>query len=202
MRIHAHGYSKPLEDDTVKKIVVFIWVVMFIMSITSCDRLKNNSDINKSKQGEIEMKNYGERIINDEGRKDPVLDILEVINEKCNYGENLGELTNGERIIYFVGEIEGEINNGGFSQYFFNSSGRNAKEAINALKIINAEYTASLLEQALAIYKNGSTNDSKDDELTEEQEEELNELDDKFYEYNDNLSELQVTYIKNHKEEF
>jgi hypothetical protein len=182
----------------VKKIIVLIWVVMFTMIITSCAT-------NISKQGGSGMKNYGEKLINDKG-EDPVLDILEVINNKCNYGENLDELTNGERIIYYVGELEGEINNGGFSQYFFNSSGQNAKEAINALKTINAEYTASLLEQALAIYKNGPTNDGRndpeEDELTEKQEEKLNELDDKFYEYNDNLSELQIIYIKNHKEEF
>ena len=37
-----------------------------------------------------------------------------------------------------VDELEAEINNGGFDQYFFNSAGDKAAEAINALEAIGA----------------------------------------------------------------
>lgn len=54
---------------------------------------------------------------------DQILEILEVVQKKCEYGEKLGQLSAAERVIYLIGEVEGEVNNGGFSQYMFNSSG-------------------------------------------------------------------------------
>ncbi|RTE08644.1 DMP19 family protein [Paenibacillus whitsoniae] len=66
----------------------------------------------------------------------------------------------------------------------FNSSGKHSSETVSTLKDIGAVYTASLLEEAISIYKNGPTNDGRNepekDDLTEEQEEKLNELDKRF----------------------
>ena len=151
------------------------------------------------------MKNYALKIINDKNEQDALLTILDIIQKKCDYGQKMDKLTDGERIIYLIGDVEGEVNNGGFSQYFFNSSGKYANEAISALKTVGAEYTSSLLEQAMKIYKNGPTSESRnepEEDLTEDQEEKLNELDNKFYEYKDNLSKLQIEYIKNHITDF
>ena len=82
----------------------------------------------------------------------------------------------------------------------------NGGEAIAALKSINALYTASLLEEAMEIYKNGpatySEDEQEEEELSEEQEEKLDELDNKFYEYKDNLLELQIKYIREHISDF
>lgn len=152
------------------------------------------------------MKNYAEKYLIDESINDPVLEILDTIQKKCNYGDNINELSSAEKVVYFIGDIESEINNGGISQYLFNSSGKYAKEGIKALKDIGAEYTATLLVEALNIYKNGPTNDGRNepeyDELTEEQEGELNRIDEKFYEYNDDLNDLQIKYIKSNLTEF
>jgi hypothetical protein len=88
----------------------------------------------------------------------------------------------------------------------FISSGKNCNEAIDVLKQIEANFTASLLEKAVKIYKNGPTNDGRNeselDELTEEQEDNLSELDDAFYMYNDNLSDLQIKFIKENLVDF
>jgi len=151
------------------------------------------------------MSDYIARILIDESN-DPVIEVLGIINSKSKYGDHIDKLTRAERIIFFVGAVEGEVNGGGFNQYLFNSSGKYAFEAIQALKLIRADYTASLLENAVNIYKNGPANDGRnepeEDDLTEEQEAELNELDNKFYEYKDNLNALQLDFIKINRSEF
>jgi hypothetical protein len=57
------------------------------------------------------------------------------------------------QVINFVEEVEAEVNNGGFHQYFNNSSGDNTAEAIEALETIGASAAANLLRQAAAMFR-------------------------------------------------
>jgi len=41
---------------------------------------------------------------------------------KCNYGEDIEKLSDAEKVFYINNLLESEVNNGGFSQYFYNSS--------------------------------------------------------------------------------
>ena len=53
-----------------------------------------------------------------------------------------------------ISELEAEINNGGFNQYFFNSSGQNCFETLKALEEKNDEYSvqlAHLLKRAIEV---------------------------------------------------
>jgi hypothetical protein len=54
-----------------------------------------------------------------------------------------------ERCILLVGELEADVNNGGFAQYLDNKGRRRAGEALRALRRIGARATARLLEDAL-----------------------------------------------------
>lgn len=54
-----------------------------------------------------------------------------------------------ERCILLVGELEADVNNGGFAQYLDNKGRRRAGEAMQALHRIGARATARLLEAAL-----------------------------------------------------
>ncbi|MCD1260242.1 DUF4375 domain-containing protein [Paenibacillus athensensis] len=151
------------------------------------------------------MKEYLTRLL--EGKDDDLLlNVLQIIMDKCAYGQRMDALSSAERMIYLLGVFEGEMNNGGFSQYLFNSSGKYAYETVQALKIINAEHTASLLEKSIRIYKNGPTNDGRnepeEDELMEEQVDALNDLDRQFFAYNDHIHDLQFAYMINHRDEF
>lgn len=180
------------------RLVVFIIILIVWITNNVMKKQKNKLEVQK-------IKNYALEIINNKNDNDPILRILEIIQKKCNHGEKMDVLSKGERLIYLMGDLEGEVNNGGFSQYFFNSSGKYADETILILKEIGAKYTSSLLEEAKKIYKSGPTNDGRDEpevDLTDSQEEKLNELDNKFYEYKDNLNELQITYIKLHITDF
>jgi hypothetical protein len=43
-----------------------------------------------------------------------------------------------DETITFIDDLEAEVNNGGFHQYFYNSAGDNTAEAIRALEEIGA----------------------------------------------------------------
>ena len=49
------------------------------------------------------------------------------------------------------GRLRAEINNGGFSQYFFNSSGDSAPDALAAAGAMGATEVAALLGRAMAL---------------------------------------------------
>lgn len=50
-----------------------------------------------------------------------------------------------------IDELEMEVNNGGFNQYFINSSGQNCYETLKALKKNGKLKTAKLLEKAIIL---------------------------------------------------
>lgn len=50
--------------------------------------------------------------------------------------------------------LEAEVNNGGFDQYYFNSAGDLAVPTVDALRLIGANRTASLLAAANAEFPN------------------------------------------------
>lgn len=115
-------------------------------------------------------------------------------------------LTETEKIFYCVHWLESEVNNGGFNQYFFNSAGDYARETVNALIEIGAGYTAELLKQSFTVFEEKvpfSDRYKRQEQLFiigEENENFLNELDEKFYAYTDQISSLLVDYIKKHKD--
>jgi len=184
-----------------KLLIVFL---TFIIQFNAVSYNIDDSDIDDN-NGNVTMSNYAEEILKHEGEEDVIIQILDIIYEKCNYGYDINQLTEGEKVIYFIGVLEGEVNNGGFSQFLFNTSGKYTTETLDALNDIGAQYTASLLQEAIAIYKNGPTSEGSEGEmtsLTDEQTKKLYVLDEKFYEYKDDLGGLQITYIKNHISDF
>jgi hypothetical protein len=59
---------------------------------------------------------------------------------------------NHDEVERLVGELEAEVNNGGFDQFFFNSAGDEAAETIEALEVIGAHRTAAILRRACATF--------------------------------------------------
>lgn len=54
-----------------------------------------------------------------------------------------------------VEAFQAEINNGGFHQYFFNASGDEARETLDALETIGAAGAAALLRRACGRFPDG-----------------------------------------------
>lgn len=82
-------------------------------------------------------------------------------------------LNDNERQLFLVDELLTEVNNGGFDQYFTNSSGKEWNETATILEKLQLNFLADLGKRAYVIYK---SNKSEDDKLDE-----LNELDNEFY---------------------
>jgi hypothetical protein len=127
---------------------------------------------------------------------------------KCNYGEDIGKLSKAERTFFINSQFESEVNNGGFSQFFYNSSGDFANETLGSLNAIGAIRTAELLKKALMAFGGElPTNRNKrelllDKLLTDSISEILDKCDTEFYQYVDNLEELNYEYILSNKDFF
>jgi len=118
------------------------------------------------------------------------------------------EMTEPQKLFYYNQDLEREINNGGFSQYFLNTSGDNAHETVLSLKAIGADMTADILQKAIDQFPNKTVPKDRDkrteivEEIEETADEVWNDLDQKFYEYEDDLNTLNIEYVRKHKEFF
>jgi hypothetical protein len=98
-----------------------------------------------------------------------------------------------------IEELEAEINNGGFDQFFFNSTGNRTAETIEALKAIRAFKTAEIVTRAASKFPGGMppTEWFERQNILEQvsPESDAFENEDKaFYEYQDDLANLLATY--------
>lgn len=82
--------------------------------------------------------------------------IVDTVYSESRRAGNIDALGSAARVIYLVTSVAGEVRNGGFHQYFSNSSGEHAHEAHRALVEVGAAETARLLESALGAFSDGS----------------------------------------------
>lgn len=117
-------------------------------------------------------------------------------------------LSHPEKVLNSVYWLESEINNGGFEQYYFNSSGNYAIDTPAALEDIGASRTAKIVREANAVFPGGSPPRNRDDrteildQISEDIQERWDELDNQFLKYEEPLEELQINYMKLNKNEF
>jgi hypothetical protein len=97
------------------------------------------------------------------------------------YGNPGCRLSAIDRRLLLVGELEADVNNGGFSQYLDNKGRRRARSAVAALAAIGARKTAAMLEAALE----PGVSESR-----------LAALDDRFYKRLEDLAVLAARHAK------
>jgi len=115
------------------------------------------------------------------------------------------KLDSVDKVFVCVWSLEGEVDNGGFDQYYFNTSGDWAFDTPNALLEIGATHTAAIVERGNVLF--GDSGPSPDstirqdqlDGLSESAQDKLHALDDEFYRYNDDLSALLAAYLAKHQ---
>ena len=104
------------------------------------------------------------------------------------------------RVTELLDELEAEVNNGGFDQYFYNSAGDNTAETIQALDAVGAMHMANILRRAAAKFPGGMppkerfTRQAVLLELFPEAAA-FEELDNEFYAYPDDLSSLLKKFV-------
>lgn len=118
--------------------------------------------------------------------------------------ENASE---AERAVSAVMEVHGEVNNGGFSQYFFNPYSDRWPTAIEAARTVGAHHLASQLERAVALFGRQGPSLDRDRRLkqyarmSDRAEAALDELDAEHGKDRDRLDVLLARYMIEHKEE-
>lgn len=111
------------------------------------------------------------------------------------------KLSDEEKTIVYIEALEREINNGGFSQFFFNSSGDDTEETVRALRNVGSKKFLGLLISAIEQFPNAYV--PKDPverqhilervEATARQT--WNDLDTEFYKYEEDLYSLMRNYM-------
>jgi hypothetical protein len=103
------------------------------------------------------------------------------------------ELAEADRVLICIWELESEVNNGGFHQYYFNSSGDYAYFAPTALRKIGALSMADIVERANAAFGPGGPPTSRQERqarLTALRKDLWDDLDRQFYDYPDDIATL------------
>lgn len=130
-------------------------------------------------------------------------------SDKTKFGiDDFSKQSVPQRAFSSIWAVESEVNNGGFSQYFFNSSCETAGFVAEALETIGAPKTADICRHAISIaFPNGLPSEPKmislaASEFPDEIEGKLDALDREFYHYPNDLTQLLFTYVSAHPEEF
>lgn len=118
----------------------------------------------------------------------------------------ISKLSPGRQAIYNIWLVESEVNNGGFNQFFFNTSGNFSESAVADFELIGATEYAELQKRANKMYKEQELAERQDGTIegfSESYEENpVNDLDLEFYDMSEDLFSLQVQFIRKNKKQF
>jgi Domain of unknown function (DUF4375) len=121
----------------------------------------------------------------------------------------LGNLTAGQRALWAVEQLQMETGNGGLEQYFFNSAGGTAREALDGLRLFGLKKLEKLFAKAVAMFPDGAAPRDRDermdlleDEAPADRLDALTERWEDAYEGAESLSKAALAYVDAHPAEF
>jgi hypothetical protein len=122
--------------------------------------------------------------------------------------KGLAAFTRGERYVYAIEGMVREVNNGGWNQFFFNSSGALAFDLVPALEAVGSTKNRSIAERALKIFGKPASL-SEDDrakhlyKVTKDGENNpWDKLENEFYENPEDLEAMMLEFIARNQAEF
>jgi hypothetical protein len=126
----------------------------------------------------------------------------QAIGQKAQRG-GVQSLTDEERVVLAVEALEREVNNGGYDQFFVNSSREFAPTIVGALKRIGCKLTASITQRAIAaLGVSELTSEAIDAAMAADNEQrlaKLNRCDDLYYKNAEPIAERLFAFIKANK---
>jgi hypothetical protein len=138
-------------------------------------------------------------LLNDDAEK--IKRIGEIIGKKIPAKDNFSNLNEFEKTFIYIDVLEDNVTNGGFIQFFFNSSGQFAHEIFHAYLAIKAETTIDILTKAIHLFPEIPV--PKDPRIRQQilMEKDSNidlwdTLDAEFYKYEDNIIQLTLNYVR------
>ncbi|TNE79852.1 MAG: DUF4375 domain-containing protein [Bacteroidetes bacterium] len=162
----------------------------------------------KSDQNSENQKFDLEKLLTSDDINGSIIQLDNFIGELCSYGEEMESLTDAQKLFYYNQCLEREVNNGGFSQYFFNASGDFAHQTVQSLKTIGANKTADILKKAIDQFPNSNVPEDRTErqdvisQIQETAEVVWEELDQKFFSYEDDLNALNIEFVRKNKDKF
>lgn len=199
-------------SEKVRTIILIVVILLLIVGflVNKFKQKSNNyTDIEVDKPV-LETKSIDD-IWKIENKNEFIINMYLYIAEKCGYGDSMHNLNDDQRVFYITQNLEMEVNNGGFSQFFYNTDGMFVNELVEAFEKIDATKTAEICKKAVSIFgdvmpvnmeKIQDVVNTDDEELEEKNSELLNECDMEFYEYEEDLEELNYQFIINNKKSF
>ena len=126
--------------------------------------------------------------------------------EQALGSKSKAELSEPERVVLAVEAMEREVNNGGYKQFFGNSSGEFTGFLVHALELIGCPKTAAISADAIAALELPDQFDADAVEivaslLSDERREQLEECDSRYYASNETIEQHLFAYIEQHQHE-
>lgn len=119
--------------------------------------------------------------------------------------EHIDRLSAEARLVYLVWCLDGEIHNGGFNQFFYNSLGNHWAELLDHLGVIGAVTSKRLLHQAISIFPDSAPAQDREERFKQfkrmddaEVEALLSDLNKQFWAYDDNLAYKVNDFVMKH----
>jgi len=187
-----------------KEILLFILAFALIFCLAACSKkqaAKNPPADNPQEEISIEHI-WG---LTDEN--DFIIAMTEYLTKKAQYGDDISALSEAERVFYVTQLLEMEVNNGGFSQFFYNSGGNFSHELVSAFTSIGANATAAICQKAIDAFGRDIPADRDEriellDELTSDTfDATLEQCDEAFFAYEDDLNQLNYRFVMANREQ-
>ena len=123
---------------------------------------------------------------------------------------HLERLSPESRLVFLVSMVLGDVNNGGFSEFFFNSSGDHCTEIVAALTVIGATEGRALLSEAMACFPGATPSPNRFTrqeqlEALEDRptfEDAFEKLDERFFADAGRIEERLLAFVRAHPDAF
>jgi len=137
-------------------------------------------------------------LLNNDSEK--IIRIGEIIGKKIKKRDNFEELNEFEKTFIFIDIFENHTTDGGFETFFWNTAGQFSHEILEAYEKIGAKNTASIIYDSFLLF--GEIPIPKNTDMRREILSKINpnswiNLDEKYYNCNDNIVLLVLEFIKN-----
>jgi hypothetical protein len=139
-------------------------------------------------------------LVKDDAKK--INRIGEIIGKKITEKDDFSNLNEFEKTFIYLDILEQNVTDGGFIQFFFNSSGQFTHEVFQAYHTIKAEKTVDILTKAIYLFPEIPVpkNLRIRQQILMEKDSNIDlwdEIDTEFYKYEDNIISLTLAYVRN-----
>ena len=138
---------------------------------------------------------------------DAFLQITDVIYDK-EAEAGYDELSEAEQTVYCIDSLLREMENGGFAQFFHHDSGANTADTMEALERIRSSQVLAVFHKVVSFFPEGEVPKDEDDRISlfdhieSEMTDEIAACDDQFYDSDENLIGLTLTFVSKNLKAF